>query len=112
MLNTWPARSVSGWKTFLRNHTDRIAAIDLFVVPNISISSALWFHRFRGAGRRQVYGSEELPSDRGRILNQFKLADGSSFPAIWSLGRRQFEPRRGPSFFRPFSECLPRSLKR
>ena len=25
-----------GWKTFLRNHADGIAAIDLFVVPTIS----------------------------------------------------------------------------
>lgn len=24
-----------GWKTFLRNHADRIAAINLFVVPTI-----------------------------------------------------------------------------
>ncbi|WP_439924503.1 hypothetical protein [Nitrobacter sp. JJSN] len=25
-----------GWKTFLRNHADGIAAMDLFVVPTIS----------------------------------------------------------------------------
>ena len=25
-----------GWKTFLRNHTDGIAAVDLFVVPTMS----------------------------------------------------------------------------
>ena len=25
-----------GWKTFLRNHTDGIASMDLFVVPTIS----------------------------------------------------------------------------
>jgi hypothetical protein len=25
-----------GWKTFLRNHADRIVAMDLFVVPTIS----------------------------------------------------------------------------
>jgi len=27
-----------GWKTFLRNHSDGIAAMDLFVVPTISCS--------------------------------------------------------------------------
>jgi hypothetical protein len=30
-----------GWKTFLRNHADGIAAMDLFVVPTISFL-ALW----------------------------------------------------------------------
>jgi len=25
-----------GWKTFLRNHADGIAAMDLFVVPTVS----------------------------------------------------------------------------
>jgi hypothetical protein len=29
-----------GWKTFLRNHVDGIAAIDLFVVPTVTCSSA------------------------------------------------------------------------
>jgi hypothetical protein len=28
--------SVTGWRTFLRNHADGIAAIDLFVVPTVS----------------------------------------------------------------------------
>jgi hypothetical protein len=27
-----------GWKTFLRNHADGVAAMDLFVVPTISVS--------------------------------------------------------------------------
>ena len=31
-----------GWKTFLRNHADGIAAMDLFVVPTISFRPALW----------------------------------------------------------------------
>jgi hypothetical protein len=32
-----PRRAPSqGWKTFLRNHTDGIASVDLFVVPTIS----------------------------------------------------------------------------
>jgi hypothetical protein len=30
------ARTSQGWKTFLRNHADGNAAIDLFVVPTIS----------------------------------------------------------------------------
>src|SRR5208283_1571373 len=43
-----------GWKTFLRNHADGIASIDLFVVPTISF--------------RLLYGSLILRHGRRRIL--------------------------------------------
>ena len=43
-----------GWKTFLANHADGIASIDLFVVPTISF--------------RLLYGSLVLKHDRRRIL--------------------------------------------
>ena len=43
-----------GWKTFLRNHADGIAAIDLFVVPTISFSL--------------LYGLLILRHDRREIL--------------------------------------------
>ena len=47
-----------GWKTFLRNHADGIAAIDLFVVPTISFR-LLYGLLIMGHDRRQVsYGSE------------------------------------------------------
>jgi hypothetical protein len=42
------------WKTFLRNHADGIAAMDLFVVPTISF--------------RLLYGLLILRRDRRRIL--------------------------------------------
>jgi hypothetical protein len=42
------------WKTFLRNHADGIAAMDLFVVPTISF--------------RPLYGLLILRHDRRRIL--------------------------------------------
>ena len=34
----WPSEEarLQGWKTFLHNHADGIAAMDLFVVPTIS----------------------------------------------------------------------------
>ena len=65
-----------GWKTFLYNHADGIAAMDLFVVPTI-ISFALWLvdpgarpttyfvvwrHRAsdRGMDRKSDYGSMRL----------------------------------------------------
>ena len=43
-----------GWRTFLRNHADGIAALDLFVVPTISF--------------RLLYGLLILRHDRRRLL--------------------------------------------
>jgi hypothetical protein len=44
-----------GWRTFLRNHADGIAAMDLFVVPTISF--------------RLLYGLLIVRHDRRRILS-------------------------------------------
>ena len=44
-----------GWRTFLRNHADGIAAMDLFVVPTVSF--------------RLLYGLLILRHDRRRILS-------------------------------------------
>ena len=42
-----------GWKTFLRNHADGIAALDLFVVPTVSFR-LLYGLLILGHGRRQI----------------------------------------------------------
>ena len=42
-----------GWKTFLNNHADGIAAMDLFVVPTISFR-LLYGLLIMGHGRRQI----------------------------------------------------------
>jgi hypothetical protein len=42
-----------GWKTFLRNHADGIAAMDMFVVPTISFR-LLYGLLIMGHGRRQI----------------------------------------------------------
>ena len=42
-----------GWKTFLRNQADGIAATDLFVVPTISFR-LLYGLLIMGHGRRQI----------------------------------------------------------
>lgn len=42
-----------GWKTFLRNHADGIAAIDLFVVPTVSFQ-LFYGLLIMGHGRRQI----------------------------------------------------------
>ena len=41
------------WKTFLRNHADGIASIDLFVVPTIAFEQLFAF-LVLGHGRRQL----------------------------------------------------------
>jgi hypothetical protein len=45
-----------GWKTFLQNHADGIAAMDLFVVPKISFR-LLYGLLIMGHGRRQILWS-------------------------------------------------------
>jgi hypothetical protein len=53
--NTWRRRPPSqGWKTFLRNHADGIASMDLFVVPTISF--------------RLLYGFLILQHSRRKLL--------------------------------------------
>ena len=42
-----------GWRTFLRNHADGIAALDMFVVPTISFR-LLYGLLIMGHGRRQI----------------------------------------------------------
>jgi transposase InsO family protein len=42
-----------GWKTFLRNHADGIAAMDVFVVPTVSFR-LLYGLLIMGHGRRQI----------------------------------------------------------
>jgi hypothetical protein len=42
-----------GWKTFLRNHADGIASLDLFVVPTLSFR-VLYGLLILGHGRRQI----------------------------------------------------------
>src|SRR6185312_10233872 len=61
----WRGPPSQGWKTFLRNHADGIAAIDLFVVPTISFR-LLYGLLIMGHGRRQViwFRSNDA-SDRG-----------------------------------------------
>ena len=65
-----------GWKTFLRNHADGIAAMDLFVVPTISFR-LLYGLLIMGHGRRQVlwFGVTAHPTAEW-IANQITQACG------------------------------------
>jgi hypothetical protein len=72
-----------GWKTFLRNHADGIASMDLFLVPTISADPAC----------RQTPSAEPPPR---RCPGIFHAGDSkSSLPGGWGDGSRQtFDPRK------------------
>src|ERR1700686_3571589 len=65
-----------GWKTFVHNHADGIAAMDLFVVPTISFR-LLYGLLIMGHGRRQIFwfGVTAHPSAEW-IANQLTEACG------------------------------------
>jgi transposase InsO family protein len=65
-----------GWKTFLRNHADGIAAMDLFVVPTVSFR-LLYGLLIMGLGRRQIlwFGVTAHPTAEW-IANQLTQACG------------------------------------
>jgi hypothetical protein len=65
-----------GWRTFLRNHADGMAAIDLFVVPTISFR-LLYGLLIMGHGRRRIlwFGVTSHPTAEW-IANQLTEACG------------------------------------
>ena len=66
-----------GWKTFLNNHADGIAAMDLFVVPTISFR-LLYGLLIMGHGRRQIlwFGVTSHPTAEW-MANQLTEACGN-----------------------------------
>jgi hypothetical protein len=50
-----------GWKTFLRNHADGIASIDLFVVPTLSFYPAASCHGHSRSANRAPVAMAEWP---------------------------------------------------
>ena len=67
-----------GWKTFLRNHADGIAAMDLFVVPTISFRLRYGL-LIMGHGRRQVLwlALPRIRPQNGSQIRSRKRAAGS-----------------------------------
>lgn len=63
-MNRWRRPPSQGWKTFLRNHADGIAAMDLFVVPTISF--------------KLLYGLVVMNHDRRKILRLSTTAHPSA----------------------------------
>jgi len=75
-----------GWKTFLHNHADGIAAMDMFVVPTISFR-LLYGLLIMGHGRRQIFGlvSPRIRLQNGSQIKSRKHAAGNRLPAISSV---------------------------
>jgi hypothetical protein len=69
-----------GWRMFLRNHADAIAAIDLFVVPTIS------FRLLYGLGRAgDIFcglASQRIQPQNGLQIRSRKHVGGNRLPAI------------------------------
>ena len=76
-------RPSQGWRTFIRNHADGIAAMDLFVVPTISFR-LLYGLLTMGHSRRQIYGlaSQRIRPRNGSQTRSSKAAHGNRLPAI------------------------------
>ena len=77
-----------GWKTFLRNHADGIAAMDLFVVPTIAFR-LLYGLLIMGHGRRQILwlGVTAHPTAEW-IANQLTAACGWEQPPRYLIRDR------------------------
>jgi hypothetical protein len=65
-----------GWKTFLRNHADGIAAMDLFVVPTLSFR-LLYGLLTMGHGRFYGLASRRIRPRNGSPISSRKPAAGS-----------------------------------
>ena len=80
-VGTPPSQS---WKTFLRNHAEAIAAIDLCVVPTLSFE-LLFAFLVLGHGRRQLLWFEVAASD-GSVASpaNHRSVPWASAPPIWS----------------------------
>lgn len=81
-------RPSQGWKTFLRNHADGIAAMYLFVVPTISFR-LLYGLLIMGHGRRQIlwFGVASHPTVEW-IANQLMEACGWEQAARYLISDR------------------------
>src|SRR5882762_1064668 len=87
-----------GWKTFLRNHADGIATMDLFVVPTVSFR-LLYGFLIMGHGRRQViwFGVTTHPTAEW-IANQITEACGWEQPPRYLI--RDLDGAYGEVFIR------------
>jgi hypothetical protein len=87
-----------GWKTFLHNHADGIASMDLFVVPTISFSAVVWIAdpAAHSAGIALVGGDypSDCRMDRSAIHRGIRLARRTAPCGAGSGLRQRIHPAR------------------
>src|SRR6266487_3264555 len=89
------ARPLQTWKTFLRNHMEGIASIDLFVVPTIAFEQLFAF-LVLGRKRRQLCGCRPRKSpqrglraaDNRHPLEKLPRAPKLAVGRAWGHGER------------------------
>jgi hypothetical protein len=72
-----------GWKTFLRNHADGIASIDMFVVPTISFQQLYGLLVLRHSRRELLWLGVTIHPSAEWIARQLTEACGWDEP-VWS----------------------------
>jgi len=75
-----------GWKTFLRNHTDAIASIDMFVVPTVSFQLLYGLVILRHSRRKLLWLSVTAHPNAEWIARQLTEACG------WNEAPRYLDP--------------------
>jgi transposase InsO family protein len=77
-----------GWKTFLRNHADGMASIDLFVVPTISFRQLYGLLVLRHSRRELLWLGVTAHPSAEWIARQLTEACGWSEPPRYIIGDR------------------------
>jgi hypothetical protein len=103
-----------GWKTFLRNHADGIASIDMFVVPTISFQQLHGLLVLRHSRRERLWLGVTAHPSAEWIARQLTEACGWNEPPLYVI--RDRDGAYGDTFIRritamgirdrPISDCL------
>jgi hypothetical protein len=100
-----------GWKTFLRNHADGIATIDLFVVPTFSFR-LLYGLLILWHGRRQILwlGVTAHPTAEWMARQLTETCAGNGCPNTWFGIVTLFTAKFSPGGFGPWGFVTGRPL--
>ena len=108
--STWPGGDAHRrWRTFLRNHADGIAAMDLFVVPTISFRLLYGLLILRHDRRRILWlGATTHPTAEWIARQLVEVVDGTRLRAILSM--TEIDPMARCSFgeFAPWASEIQR----
>jgi hypothetical protein len=101
-----------GWRTFLRNHADGIAAIDLFVVPTISFRLLYGLLILRHDRRRILWmGVRRIRPPSGSPNRSSRLAGGSRYPHTSCAIETRPTAKHSPGVFARWASEIDRQLR-